>query len=188
MILKTIEETDRTIKYLKLKGWIEQPPLYKEVPPNLKEKISTIEAFNLWDHLTFRYDNIRSTQMYQGLVHDTDFKVIIALGLKRPKEQADMLEGEVTKYGIPIPKKPGIVSDIPTLACEMCSDDQIFRMIYIGLQGASIKHAQSLKNCTHCETIRNLFKKLFKSELDYIDDFNKYGKAKGWLNPVPTYG
>lgn len=188
MSLKTIDETDTLIKYLTAKGWIEQPPLYKEVPPNAKDTISTIEAFNLWDHLSYRYDNIRTTERYLSLAHDSDFKVVIDIGLEKLKNQSNLIKKETTRYGIPIPKEPGIISDVPSAFCETFNDDHLFREILKGLQGAALMHSNSLKNSTHNDRVRKLFKKLLQQELDYIDDFIKYGKSKGWLNPVPTYG
>lgn len=92
----------------------------------------------------------------------------------------------MTYFGIPMPNKPsGITtSDYNT---ELLEDDYMFRIILIGIQGASMMHAQAVKQCTYNDRIRNTFKKLLLEEISLQDRFIKFGKTKGWLNPVPTY-
>ena len=49
------------------------------------------------------------------------------------------------------------------------------------------KHAQAFKRATYNDEIRELFRDLLLDEMEVFDDFMKFGKLKGWLNPVPTY-
>lgn len=187
MTLKTLDETDTLIKYLTSKGWIYSPPLYKHVPPDNNQTLSLSEAFNLWDHLTLRYDNIRTTQYYITSTHDLDFKSLLSLGLKFLKRQTTKLEKEHEHYGIPLPKRPSSVT-LTLTNTEILEDDYMYRVLINAFQGAAILHGQAFKACALCDRLRNLFKQFFIDELDITDKFIKYGKMKGWLNLVPTYG
>ncbi len=61
LLLIKINELENLIQYLKLKGWIETPPMFQRTPMNVREKVSTVDIYHLWHHLTFRYDNINTT-------------------------------------------------------------------------------------------------------------------------------
>ena len=187
MTIKTVKETDIMVRYLTAKGWMSVPPMYKQIPHDVKAGISVAEAANLWDHLTLGYDNIRTTEIYLGVTHDMDFKVILTIGLEKLNKQVELLEEKLQHYGITMPKRPSKVT--LTLAnAEVLSDDYMYRILVNGFQGAAIKHVQSFKECVYCDKTRNVFKTLFLEEIDVIDDFYKYGKLKGWLNPAPPYG
>lgn len=91
------------------------------------------------------------------------------------------------RHGIPMPKKPAKVTTTITNT-EVLEDDYMYRILLNALQGASILHAKSFKESIACDSTRALFKQFFKDELDIIDKALKFGKVKGWLNPVPSYG
>ncbi len=187
MTIKTINETDTLVTYLKLKGWIGTPPLYKHIPENVKATLGVAEAADLWDHLTLRYDNIRTTELFLSITHDLDFKAVLSMGLKQLNQQALRLEKELEDHGIPLPKKPPKTT--LTLAnAEVMDDDYMYRILINAFQGALMIHSKSFKECVICNDTRGLFKKLLLDEIEFIDDFLKYGKIKGWLNPVPKYG
>lgn len=184
---QAIKRTDNVIQYMKLKGWIETPPLYTQVPADIKEKLGAGEAFHLWDHLTFRYDNVSQTDIFLAFAKDPEFKTLLKVGLQQSlKKQAQMLEKELNHFGIPLPKRPkdfNMTED----NTELLDDDHMFRMILTGIQGAAIFHAQALKQSTVNDRVRSIFKDLLFAELDYNDKLIKFGKVKGWLNPVPKY-
>lgn len=187
MTIKTINETDKMVTYLKLKGWIGVPPLYKHIPNNSESELGVAEAADLLDHLSLRYDNIRTTELFISVTHDIDFKAVLSMGLKKLKQQSLRLEKELDLYGIPLPKK----SPKTTLTLEnneVMDDDYMYRILVNALQGALIMHAKSFKECTICDNTRGLFKGLFLDEIELIDNLLKYGKLKGWLNPVPSFG
>ncbi|NLY38017.1 MAG: DUF3231 family protein [Firmicutes bacterium] len=187
MALKTIDETDTLVKYLKTKGWLSTPPLYKHIPLETSESLGVADAANLWDHLTLRYDNIRTTEYFISIAHDLDFKSILKMGLSHLQNQAKILEAEHRRYGIPLPKKPARVT-LTLTNTEVLEDDYMYRILVNALQGAAIMHAQFYKESVICERIRAIFKDFLKDELGLIDQFLKFGKLKGWLNPVPAYG
>lgn len=187
MTYKTIDDADKIICYLTAKGWLSTPPMYKHIPENVKERLSVAEAANLWDHLTLRYDNIKTTEIFINVVHDLDFKVILNLGLKNLHRQAEVLENELQHFGIPLPKRPSKIT-LTLSDTEILSDDYMYRILANALQGTAILHAQAYKECVVNDRVRAIFKKLLTDEIEYIDKFLKYGKMTGWLNPVPTYG
>jgi len=175
------------IKFLKTKGWLNQPPLYPNVPAATQEKLDAGEAFHLWDHLTFRYDNIQATQVWYEHAHDADFKFLLKRGLQDSlKKQAEMLEKELIKFGIPLPKQPSSVVKPPTNTTDV-DDDYLFRVLHIGIMGALWLHTLALKQCTTNDRIRDIFRDLLIDEVKILDKLLLMGKVKGWVNVVPLY-
>ncbi len=186
MMEETINKSEYLYQYLKLKGWIEVPPLYPETSADIKEIISCAEVANLWDHLTFRYDNVRVNKIYEQLTHDGDFAIVLRRGVDILTDQIEQLENECKKFGISLPKRPSSVI-VTSVNTELIDDDAMYRDILKGLQGASILHIAALKQCVINDRIRGIFKNMFKKELGYYHNFIKYGKLKGWVHPVPFY-
>lgn len=186
MTQESIERLDGIVKYLRLKGWIEVPPLYPHIPKNVTEKIDNSEAYHLWDHLTFRYDNVRQTDIYTRFANDYEFKWIINKGAKVLRKQIKILEQEHMYFGIPLPVRPPAVPPTPETT-EDLNDDHMFRIIFLGIQGATIMHAMALKQCTTNDRIRQLFKKLLMEEIQIQENLIKFGKLKGWFHPVPSF-
>jgi len=188
ILKEAVETLDNYIKYLKLKGWLNIPPSYPHIPSGTNEKIDTGEAFFLWDHLAFRNDNIELTQHFYAYANDVDFKILLKEGLEETlKKQAKMLEKELRKFGIPLPVRPPNV--IPSVEnTHIMHDDNIFRQLFFGVQGAVIIHAHALLKSTTNDRIRKIFKDLLISEVNIQDNLILFGKFKGWLNPAPEYG
>lgn len=184
MLKKTIEEIESFYGYLKLKGWIDTPPIYTNTTSN--EKISCAEVSHLWNHLSYRFDNKRQTSIYFSLTKDADLKIIIKKGLNDLDNQISILEKECKKFGITMPKRPGEVVISPENT-KIYKDDEMYRLILIGLQGAGVLHTKAFKECTVNDRIRKIFKNFLHQEIDYYENFIKYGKIKGWLNPAPRY-
>ena len=183
---KAIDRLDKVVIYLKLKGWLETPPLYMQTHGDAKETIAAGGAYHLWDHLTFRYDNISQTEIFHAFAKDQEFKALLKTGLQKTlKAQAVMLEKELDKFGIILPKQPKVfaMSD----STELMEDDYMYRILLTGMQGAANFHAQALKQSTVEDRLRKKFKELLLSEITYIDVLLKFGNAKGWLHPVPQY-
>ncbi|PKM82075.1 MAG: hypothetical protein CVU89_06975 [Firmicutes bacterium HGW-Firmicutes-14] len=157
--VKGVKNLDRLVKYLKVKGWLNQAPMYPNIPIGTPERIDCGEAFHLWDHLTFRYDNIEQTQIYYEIAHDGDFKTLLKHGLEEVlQEQAGMLEKELLYFGLPMPKRPPKKS-VGNSSPECLEDDHMFRMILAGMQGAAILHANALKQCITNDRIRKIFRR-----------------------------
>jgi len=100
-----------------------------------------------------------------------------------------MLEKELIKFGIPLPKQP---SDVVKRAenINIIDDDYMFLILHIGIMGALWMHSLALKQCTTNTTndrIRGIFKDLLIEEVKTLDKLVLLGKMKGWSNVVPLY-
>lgn len=72
------------------------------------------------------------------------------------KKQVVVLEKEGKKFGLPAPKKPP--ENTQTFQnTEILDDDFMFESVLEGMQGASILHAQALKQASTNDRIRTLF-------------------------------
>ncbi|MHB1042254.1 MAG: DUF3231 family protein [Eubacteriales bacterium] len=149
--------------------------------------MSTVEAANLWDHLTCRYDNYLENEIFFKFANDIDFKLTLTSGLNILEDQIKLLEKELNYFAIFLPNRPGKMTLTPR-DTEIFSDDHMYRCLLTGIQEAAILHAQTVKECTYNDRIRDLFKKLLLDEMDIVDGFYKMGKMKGWFHPIPTYG
>jgi len=184
---KSVKDLGDFIKFMKLKGWLNQPPIYPNIPAATQEKLDVGEAFHLWDHLTFRYDNIQQTQMWYEHAHDADFKFLLKRGLQESlNQQAAILEKKLIKFGIPLPKQPSEVIK-PAVNSTLLDDDYMFRNLYIGIMGALWLHTLALKQCTTNDRIRDIFRELLIDEVKVLDKLILMGKVKGWINVVPLY-
>lgn len=176
------------VAYLRIKGWINIPLRYPNIPRNTKEDIDAGEAFHLWDHLTFRYDNIHQTEIYKNLVKDIDLKILITIGLQEIlKKQEERLEKECLHFGIPLPKKPANIISWPEEASDFIKDDYLYRLLFIGIVGATLIHATAVKQALTNDRIRKLFIDLLLSEIDIQNRFITYGKIKGYINEAPNF-
>lgn len=178
---------DNAIKYVKLKGWLSIPPLYKQVPPDNNETLDSGEAYQLWDHLAARYDTIEKTQKYQNFAHDIDFQALLHLGLQKVLEkQANILEKECGKFGIILPSRPP--KSISTkVGMELYDDELIFRDIFTGMQFIMELHSTALKQTTTNDRLRAMYRNFLNEELNALDNWIIYGKMKGWFRPIPIY-
>lgn len=187
MTKRTVEETNIMIHYLRNKGWLSTPPIYTNVPTNVTEEISMGEASNLWDHLAYRYDSLHTTEIFVTIIHDQDFKLVLEIGIRQLKKQIGILEKKLKAFGLSFPTRPAKVT-LSQENMQLFDDENIYRILHGFMQGAFIKHAQSFKESTVNDKVRGIFKKLLYDEIDILDNFVKFGKLKGWLNAIPTYG
>ena len=181
-----VEDMDSLVRYLRMKGWVAASPHYPNIPPEVHEKLDAGEAFHLWDHLTFRYDNIHLTEILVGATDDVDLQFLLTAGIQHVlKKQAAMLEKECLYFGIALPKHPSNVpSHIPS---QYFSDDFIYRTVAAGITGATLLHAAALKQCLTNSRVRGIFKDLLQSEVEIQDKIIAYGKLKGYITPSPVY-
>ena len=154
-------------------------------------QITAGEAYMLWDHLVTRYDIIDTTQIYQNLVHDPDFKVVMTTGLTMILEkQVDQLEIQLNKYKIALPERPfkSVRFDANSGAFK---DEFIFRKVFTGIQGFLDSHVRTIRTMVYNDCLRKMFIKFLLEEIDVLDDLSKYGKVKGWfeippfMDPIP---
>lgn len=185
MVHKDLDHLSLAIKYFKLKGWLNIPPMYTQSLGS-NTKIDAAEAFNLWSHLTYRYDNLQLTEIFLAASNDRDFKLFLKTGQQTLKRQINSLEKELNHFRIAFPVRPPAVR--PPAGMQTADDDNMFRNIFSGMTGALSVHAKAVKQSTTNDRIRSLFADLLEEEIDILDSTIKYGKMKGWLNPAPSYG
>jgi len=178
---------DKAIKYFKLKGWGGSPPIYPQAPAGSQEKLDSGEAFHVWDHLTSRYDCLEITQIYQSFVHDPDFKSFLSMGQAKVLEkQINILEQEMDHFGLPLPQRPPKSAQI-IVRPEVFEDELMYRQIFTGMQFMLNLHAVALKQNLTNDRLRKVYIDFLWEEISLVDTWIKYGKAKGWLRPVPAY-
>lgn len=182
----TLERLDSYISYLKLKNWIEYPPYYPYMKEGLKDNIAVNEVYLLWDHLVFRYSNIRKTQLYAEMTTDSEFSLLLNEGAKTLQKQAKALEDKLLYFGIAMPKP---YSDIrPNIKMELPIENKfLYADILRGMQEALALHGSAIQDVILNDDIRKFFKKLTMDELTLVDKFVKFGKIRGWLGLVPSF-
>lgn len=185
LVKDAINRSDRMAEYLKIRGWTGVPPMYHNNTSG--ESIDNGEAYHLWNHLTYRYDNVYQTLLFASFAYDTDFKVFLEQGAKTLMKQSKMLEDELQKFGLPLPVRPPTVKP-PETRTETMNDDYMFRTLITGIQGALVFHAQGLKQSITNKRLRKLFRDLLLDEVEIYTNLVKYGKMKGWLNAAPRAG
>jgi hypothetical protein len=183
---KALSKYDDYIKYLKLKGWANHPPLYQYIKPNVKEKVAVNEIFLLWDHLVFRYANIKQTEIFIEFTNDLDFKFLLDYGVKILLKQCNSIEDKLLEFGITLPNKYTPITPNPG-STETMEDNYIFNIVLLGMQNATVLHGTAIQEIIVNDSIRSFFIKLTLEEIDFIDKMLKYGKIKGWLQAPPKY-
>lgn len=182
--IEEIEQFFKFIDYIKVKGWLANPPLY---PGNkIGGNVAANEIWELWSHLHFRYLNIYQTKIFSSFTSDKDFQLILNQGVYILEKQAVKLENILLKYGINLPDK--YPKNIPTPESKEQYDDQyIFQSILTSMQNAFTLHGFALQELIINKELEKLFVNIFTEEMDLIDKLIKYGKIKGWVPMVPVY-
>ncbi|MEW6182241.1 MAG: DUF3231 family protein [Bacillota bacterium] len=171
-------------KYGKLKGYQDPPPSFKTSKPVDREEISLGEAFQLWDFLSHRYDQMQLTTLFLSLSHDPDFVLVLEQGLKLLQKQIALLEGLAAQQEILLPKRPplGMKTRIDP---ENLTDKFLYRMILQGIQAAIDMHMRPVIDAPKNDKLAETFINLLLEEIKIHNKFVLYGKAKGWLNQPP---
>jgi hypothetical protein len=105
MMVRTVDWNETLYKYLKLKSWLESPPIYNTVSISADEMLGVGEVGQLFDHLAFRYDSLHKTKLYRAFAHDGDFQMILNAGIELLISQAKQLEKEFALFQLPVPKR-----------------------------------------------------------------------------------
>ena len=186
MVKTSINRIDNMIKYFKLKNWLYEPPLYPHVPSDVTEKVAANEISLLWDHLIFRYHNIRQTQVFATLATDPDFIVILNLGVKILQKDIKALEDRLLFFGVTLPRH--YTSIIPVVNDKTLLEDRyMLNTIMRGMREASATHATAIQEVVVNDKLRKFFIELTFSEIDYLRKFTQYGILKGWVFSTPVY-
>lgn len=184
-VKKSLSRIDTLIKYMKLKNWMDQPPLYK-YSNQQSAKVAANEVFLLYDHLVFRYLNLRQTKYFEAFTSDTDFRVLLDLGTDILNKQISQLESKLLHYGVTLPK--GFSETTPSnVNSEIISDRYMFTAVLKGMQNSISLHGIAIIEVTYSDDLRDFFKQILFDELDFVDKMILYGQTKGWVFPSPKY-
>ena len=181
------EDIDILYKFGKLKGWEETYPVYKTSLPHQEEKLSTSEAFHIWDHINLRYEQIELIVLFLNFAHDTEFKVILQHGLHLFNKQVSHLEQLALKLNVPLPNRPTQPETTP-IDPETIKDKFMYRNILSWELTSLENHIRAIIETIRNDSLRKLWNGLLNTELDFYDKYLKYGKMKGWIRAVPMYG
>jgi hypothetical protein len=186
-MLAHIRNFELLYKFSKAKGWEEVPPTYKSASPIGKEDLTLTEAFHLWDHLTQRYDQRQTLDLFASVAHDYDFKLALNQLLESVTGRINALEQEMIRYGVPLPERPPSSIEM-TIDPESLKDRFMYGRILTGIVEAIDLHMRAIIETIKNDALRSLFLSYLKEEVSLFDRFLKYGKAKGWTKIVPIYG
>lgn len=186
LMKKSINQLYDLVKYLKIKGWIEIPPLYPYTSNDVKDRISTNEIYHLWSHLITRYQHIHQTKIFAKYTFNTDFQFLIKAGTDILNKQASKIEKKLLHYGVILPKKHSEIVPTPETT-ELYEDKFMFQTILTGMRNAAVLHGSAVNDCVLNDDVRTLFKSLLYEEIDFINRFIRYGKIKGWIYKTPSY-
>lgn len=174
-------------KYGKLKSWEDHPPAFKPSKTLQNDDLSISEAFNLWDHLNFRYDQLELIQFYSSFAHDTSFIAVLDMGVILLKKQINTFEELCLNYNVHVPERQP-ASIVQRIDREAMEDQFMYRILLSGVQDALDLHMRAIQETVRNDSLRKLFIDLFKVEMSANDKYLKYGKTKGWINIPPMYG
>lgn len=185
LVKSSINRIDSYIRFAKSKNWIYIPPVYRHVNSNSKD-IAINGIALLWDHLVFRYNNIRLTQIASVYAQDKAFEVLLTVGIKILQKQAKEIEEKLLYYGVVIPKAYPSETVEPNDK-EMFEDRFMFNLILRGMQDAVALHGSAIQEVIRNDDLRKFFIKLTFNELSTLGDFTKFGLMKGWVNLTPGF-
>ncbi len=177
---------DNHIKYMKLKNWLIEPPLYPYVPPDNHEKVATNEIVLLWEHLVIRYHSIRKLQNFLTLASDTDLIALLKMTIELNQKNSNTLEDKLVYYGVSLPKHYSNII-VNSKDKTMVTDRFIFGSMAQIIRDAIVLHVSFIQEVVVNDKLRQYFIDLSLGEIDYIHEFNKFGKVKGWLFTTPIF-
>ncbi|ATW27447.1 DUF3231 family protein [Candidatus Formimonas warabiya] len=183
---KAMYRVDAFIKYLKKKNWIFTPPEYRNTPPNVTEKVGVNEIHLLTDHLLFRYNNIRLTELFAAYAQDPDFALVLKAGVRILQKEVKLLEDRLLYFGIALPKAYPDTVPKPEKK-EYFEDRFIFNTILRGMQDALALHGSAVQEIVVNDKLREFFIDLALGEINLMVKMSLYGKGRGWANLVPGY-
>lgn len=148
--------------------------------------LSAEEVHRIWTKTQSRYIVINHIKFVSNIVHDRDFKGVLAKINKMFIKHCSMYEKKMDEYSIksPEPNK----TDIDTIINhEAISDKQISRTLYSLFQNCLTECFQTLYDGSYNDNIRELLIALMKEEIEIFYDYVDYIIAKGWLEYPPFY-
>jgi len=185
-LMSHVGDFELLYKYGKLKGWEEVAPAYKTTKPEVKELISTGEAYHIWRNISDRYIQSQLTDFFLGFAHDLEFKAILKEGAKVLSKQLKLMESKALNFEVQLPERPPSSLTIP-IDPESLEDRFMYQLIFKGIDDSIDLHMRAVIATLRNDPLRKIFLDLYNEELNIHDNFIKYGKMKGWALVPPVY-
>jgi len=170
---------DSYIKYMKLKNWLYEPPLYPYVPPDNHEQVATNEIALLWEHLIFRYHSLRQMQNYSTYAADPDFIALLKNAIGLMQENINTLEAKLVYYGVSLPKHYSNIT-VAVKDKTLVTDRYMLGNMLQVMRNSIVLHVSLIQEVIVNDNLRKFFIDLSLSEIEKLGKITKYGKAKGW--------
>lgn len=149
--------------------------------------LDTQEVYNLWDVLSVRHTTIHHINILEDFTHDIDLKVLLKKTIyKEYSKQIIILEKEMEKYNITLPRKPAESVRTPTNS-EAFEDAFIATLIMNLIEENITLMLRAVRTTTTSDDLRSIFMDFLLYELKVFSLAIKYVKAKGWAGTPPMY-
>jgi len=147
--------------------------------------INVSDVWHMWDLLATHYDLIEIHHVMTNFIKDNDFKIVSHKTINYLQKGSGMLEKKMLEYSIPLPGRPRQESNT-TVNLEVVTDKYIFVRILNGI-GSMLPVLTSAFLNGATPTAIKIFKELIHDNINIYDNLSVYGKAKGYLEQLPTY-
>lgn len=141
-----------------------------------QDRVSSIEAFKIWNELRTRYISIETYEFYRNFIHDQDLKLIMSEHIDTVQKTINELEQIADNYNPP--SKPSEEIKFSE-KIDQVSDKFIFRKLYAELIFKIYLLTQGVIDSTVNDQLRQLFISQTLQHLNTFKQFYKYGKIKG---------
>lgn len=150
------------------------------------ERIDIQEAFNIYNLLRARYVSLQTVQIFQNLVHDIDWSVILDRFINNFTRQIAVLEKMGNQYRIIMPTRPPLDIKFATRINDI-TDEYVYKKIYHDLVAQLMSLIHAVRSSS---TNDNLRKIIINDLITHFEDFDalyKFGKFKSWEEAYPVY-
>lgn len=150
------------------------------------ERIDIQEAFNIYNLLRARYVSLQTVQIFQNLVHDLDWAVILDRFINNFAKQIAILEKMGNQYRIIMPTRPPLDIKFATRINDI-TDEYVYKKIYHDLVAQLMSLIHAVRSSS---TNDNLRKIIINDLITHFEDFDvlyKFGKLKSWEEAYPVY-
>jgi hypothetical protein len=150
-----------------------------------QQTISAGEAHALSMALTYRYTIRELNDVFENFAHDTEWKVILALGKRTLDAEIAKIEAEMDTLGIPLPARPPKSVNTPGNT-EAFRDELMYRTVQMGVENLLDDIMRGLRIFRN-RRLRRLFLDFLENELGLYTKLADYGGLKGWITVLPNY-
>lgn len=151
-----------------------------------EHKITAMDAANLWNHLTARYDMTENKMIMLDYAKDKKLHKQLKDIFKHVNRQARKLEKEMAEHAVVLPPRPPADIKFTEQIPLSMTDLFICKRVFDSIQWFLPAHMTAFQQSTS-PTLREMFKNFFLQELDIFERFQDFGIAKNWLQTPPEY-